>query len=62
MTTIKRLDVRCAKKKMGHVYYAASYVRLYMLAEADAKEVFELLAAFIDFRPDLFQFVLVRLM
>ena len=47
---------------MGHVYYAASYVRLYMLAEADAKEVFELLAAFIDFRPDLFQFVLVRLM
>lgn len=54
MATIKRLDVRRSKKSGSRVLCGSERLCLYMLAEADAKEVFELLAAFIDLRPDLF--------
>ena len=55
MATIKRLDVRRSKKKwVTCIMRLRASVSLYMLAEADAKEVLELLAAFIDLRSDLF--------
>ena len=55
MATIKRLDVRRSNKKwVTCIMRLRASVSLYMLAEADAEEVFKLLAAFIDLRPDLF--------